>query len=149
MRTSFLSIVLLCALPAAAVDPAAAPAPKDRKSKEPAKPAAAAPASGQSAAKAKGSRLVVVRDQETGALRPPTAEEHERLTRELRQTLAPKSYRVVLNPDGSKKVLLDGYFSFSVVRRGENGQTEQRCFSDPGTAATFMTEPGTLPVAEK
>lgn len=148
MRTRFLSIVLLCALPAAAVDPAAAPAPKDRKSKEPAKPAAAAsPASEKSAAK--GSRLVVVRDQETGALRPPTAEEHERLTRELRQTLAPKSYRVVVNPDGSKKVLLDGYLSFSVVRRTENGGTEQRCFSDPDKAATFMTGPGALPVAEK
>ena len=145
MRTRFLSIVLLCALPAAAANPAA---PKDKKSQEPAAtPEAAAPASEKSAGK--GSRLVVVRDQETGALRPPTAEEHARLTRELRQTLAPKSHRVVLNPDGSKKVLLDGYLSFSVVRRGENGRTEQRCFSDPGTAAAFMTEPGALPAAEK
>ncbi|WP_416762775.1 post-PEP-CTERM-1 domain-containing protein [Roseateles sp. So40a] len=118
---------------------------------EHATPAAAAAQS--TAPVASQDALVIVRDAETGKLRPATAEEHEALkaipANNLRARVAMRA--AALTPQlkrhssGATGVrLTDDMASQSVIVRGADGKLIEACFASKEEAEAFIKNGGTL-----
>ena len=69
------------------------------------------------------------RDPSTGKLREPTAEEARALSREMtRKSAVPVAFEVLVHPDGTKSVDLQGAFAMSLVaRRSPDGSITYEC----------------------
>lgn len=125
-----LGLAIAAALPLAAQAHEAAPAA----------PATAAPAA------APAESLVVVRDAETGQLRPATAEEHAALQAKLPAAQARVALRAVaLSPQlkrhsgGATGIrATDEMASQSVIVRGPDGKLIEACFASKEEAEAFM-----------
>ena len=114
----------------------------------------AAPAAAQATAPvASQDAIVIVRDAETGKLRPATAEEHEALkaipANNLRARVAMRA--AALTPQlkrhssGATGVrLTDDMASQSVIVRGADGKLIEACFASKEEAEAFIKSGGTL-----
>ena len=82
------------------------------------------------------------RDPHTGKLREPTAEEARALSRDMaRKTAAPIPFEVLVHPDGTKSVDLQGAFAMSLVaRRRPDGSITYEC--RPAAAERPAAPPG-------
>jgi hypothetical protein len=103
----------------------------------------AAPAANpQASAKAPAApNAVIVRDTQTGQLRPATAQEIQALAAELDQLFDRKASaeKPVRMPNGSTAYAVTGNFgSGSVVRRNADGKLETGCFDEAAPAKKFM-----------
>ena len=128
-RTRFV-VVMACALALAVVATAADP-------KGPAAPSDAPQASAQAAP-----RVVIVRDAQTGTLRPATALEIQTMAGQIDALLGrgqTATHQVTL-ADGSKATVLTGNFVHgTVARRNADGTIEIGCFDDPDPAKAFLS----------
>ncbi|WP_431257132.1 post-PEP-CTERM-1 domain-containing protein [Roseateles chitinivorans] len=135
-----LGLAIAAALPLAAqAHEAAAPAAAD------ASTVSTAPVASQDA-------LVIVRDAETGKLRPATAEEHAALkalapTARARVALraAAISPQMKLHSSGAVGIrMTDEMASQSVIVRGADGKLIEACFASKEEAEAFIKSGGTL-----
>jgi hypothetical protein len=129
--TRFRIVALMaCALALAVVATAADP-------KGPAAPSDAPQASAQAAP-----RVVIVRDAQTGTLRPATALEIQTMAGQIDALLGrgqTATHQVTL-ADGSKATVLTGNFVHgTVARRNADGTIEIGCFDDPDPAKAFLS----------
>jgi len=128
-RTRFV-VVMACALALAVVATAADP-------KGPAAPSDAPQASAQAAP-----RVVIVRDAQTGTLRPATALEIQTMAGQIDALLGrgqTATHQVTL-ADGSKATVLTGNFVHgTVARRNADGTIEIGCFDDPDPAKALLS----------
>lgn len=112
----------------------------------PATVAAATPAAPSAAPVVAQESLVVVRDAETGKLRPATAEEHAALQAQLPAAKARVALRAValspqmkLHSSGATGIrATDEMASQSVVVRGPDGKLIEACFASKEEAEAFM-----------
>lgn len=83
------------------------------------------------------------RDPHTGKLREPTAEEARALSRDMaRKGAAPVAFEVLVHPDGTKSVDLQGAFAMSLVaRRMPDGSISYEC-RPAGAAEQPAAAPG-------
>ena len=128
-RTRFV-VVMACALALAVVATAADP-------KGPAAPSDAPQASAQAAP-----RVVIVRDAQTGTLRPATALEIQTMAGQIDALLGrgQTATRQVTLADGSEATVLTGNFVHgTVARRNADGTIEIGCFDDPDPAKAFLS----------
>jgi len=123
----------------------AAALPLAAQAHEAAAPAAADTATSAAPAAAKDS-LVVVRDAETGKLRPATAEEHAALQAQVPAAKARVLLRAVaispqmkLHSSGATGIrATDEMASQSVIVRGPDGKLIEACFASKEEAEAFM-----------
>ena len=121
----------------------AAALPLAAQAHEAAAPASAAPSAAPVVAQ---ESLVVVRDAETGKLRPATAEEHAALQAQLPAAKARVALRAValspqmkLHSSGATGIrATDEMASQSVVVRGPDGKLIEACFASKEEAEAFM-----------
>lgn len=121
----------------------AAALPLAAQAHEAAAPASAAPTVEPVAAK---DSLVVVRDAETGKLRPATAEEHAALQAQVPAARARVALRAValspqmkLHSSGATGIrATDEMASQSVIVRGADGKLIEACFASKEEAEAFM-----------
>lgn len=129
-RTRFV-VVMACALALAVV--AAATEPKAPGAQPPDTPQATAQAA---------PRVVIVRDAQTGMLRPATAQEVQTMAGQIDALLGrgQTATRQVTLADGSKATVLTGNFVHgTVARRNADGTIEIGCFDDPDPAKAFLS----------
>jgi hypothetical protein len=123
-------VVMACALALAVVATAT----------QPKAPGAQPPDTPQATAQA-APRVVIVRDAQTGMLRPATAQEAQTMASQIDQLLGrgPTATRRVTLPDGSTAFALTGNFANgTVARRNADGTIETVCFDEPGPAKVFL-----------
>lgn len=124
----------------------AAALPLAAQAHEAAAPATAAAATPAAAPVVAQESLVVVRDAETGKLRPATAEEHAALQAQLPAAKARVALRAValspqmkLHSSGATGIrATDEMASQSVVVRGPDGRLIEACFASKEEAEAFM-----------
>jgi hypothetical protein len=135
-------------------DKALCPKEKTKKAKKrtaaKAKPAIAAPADKQAAAKSSpgptASNMVVTKDPETGELRNATADERAKLFAGRAPLAAPAAPRVVTLPDGTTMVELgEESMSYAVATKAPDGSVRQSCVHGPDAAAEARTSPTPAP----
>jgi hypothetical protein len=90
---------------------------------------------------------VIVRDAQTGMLRPATAQEIQTMAAQIDALLGrgqPDS-RTIKLPDGSSSFAVTGNFANgTVARRNADGTVEIGCFDEPDPAKAFLgLAPGT------
>ncbi|WP_431045772.1 post-PEP-CTERM-1 domain-containing protein [Roseateles sp. L2-2] len=125
----------------------AAALPLAAQAHEAAVPASAAPTATSAAAPvASQDSLVVVRDAETGKLRPATAEEHAALQAQVPAAKARVALRAVaispqmkVHSSGATGIrATDEMASQSVIVRGPDGKLIEACFASKEEAEAFM-----------
>jgi hypothetical protein len=91
------------------------------------------------------------RDRRTGKLREPTPEEALELSRQAaRKSAAPVTFEVVVHPDGTKSVDLQGAFDMSMVaHRNADGSLNYECVPAAGSVRKPASPPAAPALAEK
>ncbi|MDH0868335.1 hypothetical protein [Mitsuaria sp. GD03876] len=141
-----LGLAIAAALPLAAQAHEAAPAST----------APTAPATATAPAAAPAESLVVVRDADTGKLRPATAEEHAALQARVPAAQARVALRAVaLSPQLKRHTsgatgirATDEMASQSVIVRGPDGKLIEACFASKEEAEAFMKSGATAAPAK-
>lgn len=84
--------------------------------------------------------ITVVRDAETGQLRPPTAQELRALrAKEPQPQVAPASPRSAVRPDGTRKLELgERGMVYSVVERTPDGKLKRLCVNGGEAAGEVL-----------
>ena len=79
--------------------------------------------------------MVVVRDQETGALRAPTAAEFQQLRRADPRAAAPQAApQPTLRADGSRRARVGDRAVYTIATRGSDGRLHSHCIAGTGDA---------------
>jgi hypothetical protein len=108
---------------------------------EPKAPGAQPPDTPQASAQA-ASRVVIVRDAQTGMLRAATAQEVQTMAGQIDALLGrgQTATRKVRLADGSTATVLTGNFVHgTVARRNVDGTVEIGCFDEPDPARAFLS----------
>lgn len=125
-----IAVVMACAVALAVVATAA----------EPKAPGAQPPGTPQATAQA-APRVVIVRDAQTGMLRPATAQETQTMAAEIDRLLVrgPATPKQSTLADGTVSTVYTGNFDFGVVaRKNADGTLEIGCFDEPAPAKAFL-----------
>lgn len=137
---AILVLSALISLPAFADEPAPPPTP----AATPAAPAAkkvAKPTAAKAGAPG-GANMIVTKDPETGALRPATAAEIEKLLGPGPRPLVAREHQVVTLPDGSKMIELgEADMSYAVATKNADGTVSRGCVHGAEAAAKAVASP--------
>jgi hypothetical protein len=135
-RIPFARLVPAAVLAAGAAAGLAAPDPPRAEACPPIDlPAAARPS-------AHGAAIRAFIDPVTGRLRPATAEERRKLAAATPRDRSPRTYEMVIRPDGTRIVELDDAFMMSVVAvKNPDGTVSYRCGTSHSAPAAPEAKP--------
>jgi hypothetical protein len=140
---------IAAAAPASAVDwRAVTPAPRHLVQGPPAPAVAVSAPAGISGAPGMAGMVVGI-DPETGKLGPPSRDFRARLSASPALDRSMTGLTVVIRPDGSKHLDLQGRFQdYIVVRVAPDGHKEEACVQGPEVGAALQGKPETRPSPE-